>query len=244
MPDLKSILYKQFDTEGIKVKAMFKMSLSFDIERNTSISKPSNTFIPINRFNISDGDYKQIIVEYINDTTSINIESVDNLDKYPSINGLPFLLKLNDLSEGDMAFYLAFGKIPGSITIREEHSIESLGNIEEINGDLGLISTSIKSLGKLRKVTGSFWIAQSTPSNLTDLGNLETVEKDLSLKGSPIRTLNKLRSVGGTLNLRKTDILSLGDLEFVGNHIYLPKTKKNVFDLSKLKISGKVKYFN
>jgi hypothetical protein len=154
-------------------------------------------------------------------------------------------LKLEDNLNNQITFSLAFGKIPGSVTIRQGHKIKSLGNIEEINGDLALIGTALKSLGKLKTITGSLWIAQFEPyTNLIDLENLEIVGKDLYLKGSPIQSLNKLKKVGGTLNLRKTDIQTLGDLEYVGNHIYLPKSKKNMFDFSKITIHGKVKYFN
>ena len=245
MNNLKKLIYEHFDRHGITGKFMAKIRLSFASNEENYSQSYKKVFIPqLNQFTLSEKEINQVIIDYIFDTTSYDIKSVNNLDKFSSINGLPFLLCLNEASE-EKTFSLAFGKIPGSVTIRSNHNIESLGNIEEINGDLGLIGSSIGSLGKLKKVSGSFWIAQFSPyTNITDLNELEYVGGDLYLKNSPIRDLKNLKKVGGTLNLRSTRIESLGLLNSVRKNIYLPKELKDKFNLSDIFIGGKVKYFS
>ena len=242
---LKQILYRTFDEEGIRVKQMSKMTISFNTDNHKFRSNEQGTYIPINTtFNLSDEDYCQIVIDYIYDTTSVNIKSFNNLDQFISIDNLPFLLKLNEYDYENTIFSLAFGKIPGSFTIRKEHKIQSLGNIVEINGTLGITGASLKSFGKLKKVSGSLWISYAEPETiLTDLNDIEEIGGSLLLRYYPIRDLNKLKSVGGILNLRSTNIESLGALKFVGGHLYLPKSKEGLFDLSKIEIIGKVKYF-
>ena len=240
--DTRALIYNHFDKNGIRVKSLAQISISFDGEVKQDFKAITVPLEPY--FGLTELQFSQVIVDYIYDTTNINIESIENLDKYPTLNGLPFLLKLYNASSNDHFYSLAFGHVSGSITIRNESDVTSLGNIEKIDGDLGFIESNISSLGKLRKVTGSFWIAQRSPyTNLADLGLLESVGKDLNLKSSKIKDLKLLETVGGTLNLRKTNIDSLGKLRYVGNHIYLPATHKSKFNLSNIEIKGKVKYF-
>jgi len=100
-------------------------------------------------------------------------------------------------------------------------------------------------LGNLRKVNGSFWIAQFHPfTNLETLGHLEIVGKDLYLKSSPVRDLSNLQKVGGTLNLRSTQIESFGNLSYIGGCLYLPNSKKEQFDLTSIKINGSIRYYS
>jgi len=240
--DTKTLIYNYLDKNGIRVRSFAKISISYDRGVKQDFK---NVIVPLEpHFGLSESDFSQVIVDYIYETTNINIESIENLDKYPTLNGLPFLLKLYDDTSNNYFYSLAFGHISGSITIRSDYDISSLGNIEKIDGDLGFIESNISSLGKLQKVTGSLWIAQRSPfTNLLDLGLLESVGGDLNIKSSQIKDLRLLETVGGTLNLRKTNIDSLGKLRYVGNHLYLPTAYKGKFDLSNIDIKGKVKYF-
>jgi hypothetical protein len=53
-------------------------------------------------------------------------------------------------------------------------------------------------------------------------GNLPyTIDGDLDLRYSEIKSLGNLLSVGGFLNLHETDIESLGNLRSVGGSLYL-----------------------
>lgn len=248
MEKLKHIIYRTFDKEGIKVKSISKINLTFDIETKESNTNSYQSYLPYepqrDYFNLNNDEFIDMIIDYIYDTTSVRIAKIEDLEKYPSLNNLPFILKLNEYDNDAVIFSLAFGRIPGSLTIRKEHNILSLGNIEEIVGTLGLSNTSISSLGKLKKVGGSFWISyHNQNARLFDLNDVEEVGGSLLLRGFPIRTLSKLKKVGGILNLRGTKIDDLGDLEFVGEHLYLPKSKRNFFNFEKIYIGGKVKYF-
>lgn len=242
--DIKDKIYKQFDAEGIKGEKMSFIRLSIDLEGTTS-NESSNVFIPAyNYYNLSAQQINDLIIDYIYDTTSYRIESIQDLKKLKNINGVPFILELSDCDPVHITYSLARRHIPGTVTIKDRRII-SLGNIEEIDGDLALIGSSIESLGNLRRISGSLWVAQFPPySNLKDLGNLEYVGKDLYLKGSPILSLSKLKKVGRTLNLRKTLIESLGDLTYVGHCFYLPKFRKNYFDLTNIQIKGSVRYYS
>ena len=220
----------------------------FNIEAKETKSKSELSYLPFqpqrDKFNLTDNEFFDAIIDYIYDTTSVRIEKVEDLDKHPSINNLPFILKLNEGSNDYIIFALAFGKIPGSLTINDEYKILSLGNIEEIDGSLGLSNSSISSFGKLKKINGSLWISYHNPnSNLFDLNEIEEIGGSLLLRAYPIRSLSKLKKVGGVLNLRGTNIEDLGSLEFVGKHLYLPKSKRDYFDLDSIYIGGKVKYF-
>ena len=68
----------------------------------------------------------------------------------------------------------------GSLSLRDIH-IESLGNLETIDGGLDLVGTLIKSLD-----------------------NLKSVGDYLYLEGTKILSLGKLQSVGGYLDISKT----------------------------------------
>jgi hypothetical protein len=248
MEKQKNSIYKTFDEEGIKLKSMSKFSLTFDIEKNETSTNSCRIYLPYepqrDQFNLNNEEFIDMVFDYIYDTTSVRIENIEDLEKHFSINNLPFILKLNEYDNDAVIFALAFKKIPGSLTIRKEHNILSLGNIEEIDGTLGLSNTSISSFGKLKKVSGSFWISYHNQNvSLFDLNEVEEVGGSLLLRGFQIKTLSKLKKVGGVLNLRGTNIEDLGALEFVGEHLYLPKSKRNFFNFDKIYIGGKVKYF-
>lgn len=248
MRDLQKDIYRTFDQEGIKLKPITKFQVSADLEGDEQTINSYSSYSPFqpqrDQFNLTDQQFVEWAIQYIYDTTSVRIDFLEDLDKYPSINNLPFILKLNEYNDELIIFVLAFGTIPGSITIRKEDDIRSLGNIEIVEGTLGLSHTSISSLGKLRKVKGSFWISYlHQSSDLYDLNELEEVSGSLLLRGLAIRSLSKLKTVGGILNLRGTSIEDLGALNFVGEHLYLPKSKRDHFDFTNIYIGGKVKYF-
>jgi hypothetical protein len=242
--DLKSRLYQQFDQEGIKGKRRSVINLSIEVENNFESDESPDVFIPSTEYyNLSKDELEDFIISYVYDTTSYQLNSVQELKKLRNINGVPFILELNSGNSEQITYTLAQRQIRGSVTIKGS-KIVSLGNIEEIDGDLALIGSSIETLGKLKRVTGSLWIAQFHPfTNLKDLTELEYVGKDLYLKGSPVKTLSNISKVGRTLNLRNTQIESLGKLSFVGHCLYLPKSRKDLFDLSNIHVNGNVRYY-
>ena len=97
MSELKEALYNYFDKFGIDGKYRSLLKISFDTTEDTSLEEESRVFIPqIELFNITQDNLNETILDYIRDTTSIEISSVNFLHKYPSIDGLPFLLRLNE----------------------------------------------------------------------------------------------------------------------------------------------------
>ena len=65
----------------------------------------------------------------------------------------------------------------------EDSTIESLGNLTSVDGDLALSYTPIKSLGNVVSVGGSLFL---TSSSIESLGNLISVGGDLYLEDTPI----------------------------------------------------------
>jgi len=94
--DFKIELYRQFDNEGIKGKRKFLMRFSFRLEE-TLIDESQNTFSPSSDYyGISTEELSDIIIDYVYDTTSLKIESIQDLKKLQSIDGAPFFLELTD----------------------------------------------------------------------------------------------------------------------------------------------------
>ena len=241
---MNEVIDKYFDENGLKVKSERIITLFQNFE---TIHKNEFVYTPINYpFDISPEDISCLFVEYVYDTTGVNIEALKNIDRYFSLNQMPFIVKAYNSNDNFHYISLAFGKINGGFKIDAIQNILSLGNIQEINGDLVLSSTEINTLGKLNKVSGSFWISQTNGpyTNLKSLENLEYVGCDLNIKQSPIKNLGKLKYVGGNLNLRRTCIKSIDGIEEVGGNLLVNKHLKGSIDLSFTKIHGKVKYYN
>ena len=241
--------YRVFDKEGIKLKETTKINVTFDLDASEADAHSTKTYLPSelqrDSLNFTDLEFIDAVISYMYDTTSVAITKLEDLERFPSLNDLPFLLKINEYDNDITVFALAFGRIPGSLIIRKEDRIFSLGNIVEIDGTLGLSNTSITSFGKLKKVNGSLWISYHDPkANLSDLNEIEEIGGSLLLRGFGIKLLSNLKKVGGVLNLRGTEIEDLGKLEFVGEHLYLPKAKQLYFNLDKIYIGGKVKFFS
>ena len=93
--------------------------------------------------------------------------------------------------------------IRGDLDLRGVY-IESLGNLERVEGNLVLFRSSIKSLGNLKYVGG--YLKLHGASHIQSLGNLEYVEGDLVLFRSSIESLGNLEYVGGNLDLRLTPL--------------------------------------
>ena len=135
-------------------------------------------------------------------------------------------------------------RIDLDIIIRDEF-INSLGNVVEINGFLGISDANIQSLGNLKVVRKDFWISSYyILSKLTSLNKLEFVGGDINLRYSNIIDLGNLKRVEGKLSLRDTEIENLGNLEFVGGDLFLPKRLEKKIDLSKINVKGEVRFWN
>ncbi len=108
-----------------------------------------------------------------------------------------------------------------------------------INGDLILKRSSIESLGKLKEVNGELdlWNCK----NLVDLGDLERVVGTITAEETNITSLGKLKIVRGNVFLINcVNLTSLGNLQIVYGYLNLYGCK-NLKDFGKLKaVIGKI----
>ncbi len=241
--ELKSKIYHYIDSYGFKGRMGrdFISSISIDGENITVDYEPKLKFIPDLPFDIEENDQLQLICDYVYDLTNIKIE-LNNITEHINLNGFPFIVPINEFKS--LAYSVAFKKIPGSLFIRGEYGIKSLGNIEEIHGDLGFSDCELENLGNLKIVKGNVWTGQTAIhfTKLKNLNPLEIIEGDCNLKMTPIVSLGSLKKIFGNLNIRNTCIESLGDLEYVGGNILTSKYLN--LDFSKVQIDGKIKYYN
>ena len=148
------------------------------------------------------------------------------------------------ISESDIILKLKTSKIFESDLIIRGQSIKDIGEIEVINGTLGINNSVIENLGKLIEIKRDFWISANTEySRLVSLDNLEIVGGDLNLRYSNIKDLGNLKRVGGKLNLRDTLVSNLGKLNFVGGDLFLPNRFKDSEDIKSIRIEGVLKFW-
>ena len=104
--------------------------------------------------------------------------------------------------------------------VRIKDPIISLGNLKKVYGHLSIDSKFINDLGELNYVKTDFWYHEKT---LKILCNLIKIGGSMNLRYSNIESLGELQRVGGDLSLRDTKIQDLGKLNYVGGNLYLPK---------------------
>lgn len=247
--ELVQKIFKYFDENGIAGEHLGAISIEINLDKDSSKPyKTSQIFKPnLSQFGLNEEDTEQVIIDYIFFTTNIKISSVNELIGMRNIGDKPFVLLLNEHQPTKIKYCLAFGRIPGSFIVRDTDRIKTLGNIEEIVGDLGFSDSNLEDLGKLRRIEGSFWIAQGGKGIFTQLKSLQELEfvgGDVNIKNSNIDNLGKLKHVGGNLNIRQTFVNKFDNLEFVGGNLLLPKELKGSIDMSKFKVLGKIKFFN
>jgi hypothetical protein len=246
---LRSRVYSFIDNNGIPCSHYRVINININTDQGTSgyEASPTKLLPDLSQFSLTKEETEELIINYVYQTTQIRIGSVNDLLKMRSLHGKPFFLLLNEHDRSNIKYCLAFKRIPGSVIFRDADGIETLGNIEEIDGDLGFSDSAIKDLGKLRRVSGNIWIAQTGKGMFTKLKSLQMLEHvggNLNIKNSPIENLGDLKYVGGNLNLRETFVESLGKVELIGGNLLLPEELRGIIDLSKSRIVGKVKYFN
>jgi hypothetical protein len=103
--------------------------------------------------------------------------------------------------------------------LRERKDISDLGNLVRVVGYLNLSWSSIESLGELEFVSGNLglWYCQ----NIKTLGKLKKVDNYLGLEYSSIESLGELEFVGRELHISGTKIppSELNNVNVVGRII-------------------------
>ena len=254
--ELKHKIYKYIDKNGIPIRRIASISFTYKpniydenyltdtLEHN--LNNPQFSAVPELPFDISETEMIQIVKEYIFDTTGIRINQIGQLLSNPSLNGNPFLLVLNEHS-GRQKVTLARKVIPGSLIIRDKYGnygFDSLGKIEVIRGDFGISDAPIKNLGNLRKIYKDFWITSyENELQIQSLFPLKEVGGNVSIKEQNLKSLGSLEIVKGNLTIRQSNISDLGDLKFVGGNLLLRKYAFENYNLSKIEVKGKIKFF-
>jgi len=240
-------IYHVFDKHGIPLKKNAIFSTNTDDLDFSKQQLSAEVLIQpdLSQFQIFEDEAEIIICRYVKETVGLVIQSFSELLGMRFQNERPFFVLLNEY-DTTPRLALASGTLDGSVSFRKDDKVTSLGNIEEILGDLGFSESGISSLGQLKKVHGSLWVAQSgipMYTNLTSLGKLEYVGKDLTIKNSPINDLGALIYVGGNLNLRSTKISRLNENMFIGGNLFLSSNLKGNIDLSLVTIKESTRYY-
>lgn len=174
------------------------------------------------------------------------MDDVGQIATNPTYKGVPFLLILNEHG-GTKKVSLARKTIPGSLIIRPDYNnvgIKSLGNIERINGDLGICDAPIQDLGKLTKVKGDLWFTRyDNHLRLESLKPVVEIGGNLVLNDDKITSLDTIESVKGNLNLRKSSIKDLGALKYIGGNFLGRRKVFQDFDFSNIEILGKIRLY-
>lgn len=133
--------------------------------------------------------------------------------------------------------------IKGDLDLRNS-SIESLGNLKKISGDLNLrYCQFLKDLGELKEIGGIFDIENSS---LKSLGKLKHLEYGLIANASSLESFGNLKTIKGNVYLEANRVIeSLGNLNEVEGNLFLSfcSNLKDLGRLQKVK-SGKVIYLN
>lgn len=254
----KESINKFIDSYGIPFRKMSSFGINLNDEMKLKKDKFPKQFIKIDLpFKIDDESKNQMVIDYIYDLTNIKVNDVNDLLSMRALFNKPFLLVLNEHSSSP-SLYIAFKRIPGSVIIRGDNymkdngnEIKTLGNIEYINGDLGLSNTELEDLGNLKIITGDFWMSATddfisqNKFKITSLNPLEKVNGSVTIIGNSITSLGSINYVGNNLNLRKSNVIDLGNLEFVGGNLIVSKNNIKYYDFTKVKVVGKIRsYFD
>jgi hypothetical protein len=94
--------------------------------------------------------------------------------------------------------------IMGNVNLIDREDISDLGNLVGVEGYLNLSWSSIESLGDLQFVNGNLTLHLC--KNIKTLGKLKKVEGCLSLSYSSIQSLGDLEFVGDNLYISGTNI--------------------------------------
>jgi hypothetical protein len=140
-------------------------------------------------------------------------QDISDLGNLVGVEGDLWLNRSSVESLGELEF------VDGELNLIKCSNIKTLGKLKKVDGDLRLGKSSIQVLGNLKKVDGNLWLNNSS---IESLSNLEEVGRFFSLYNCKnIKTLGKLKRVGFSLDLGLSSIESLGELEYVGKNLVL-----------------------
>ena len=203
-------------------------------------------------FQLTSSEQENIAINWVKETTGYAVEEFKTLFELPVLNDKPFLLQVE---RGTDIWYLVLATqcIDGDLIVRkkfhyyhgfiQENFIKTFGQISKITGTVG-IDGKMSDFGNLTEVGGNLWFSNHVYQDyLNSISPLKRVKGDLNLKNTHA-SLSTLEEVGGNLNLRKTTCFDISSLKSVGGNVLISRSQMNNFDFSKVKIGGKIRYFN
>ena len=124
-------------------------------------------------------------------------------------------------------------------TVHFKNLIE-IGELEYIDCDFSFFG-NLKSLNNLKYVGGELRFG----APLKSLGVLKEIKGDLRPTTNDLEDLGYLSKVGGTVDLRgMINIIDLSSLKEIGGNLNLVKSLIDQYDLSKVKVNGRIIYWN
>lgn len=252
----KDHIYKYFDTEGIPFSKM--MSLNFCVNETTGgviNTSESKLFIKIKTpFDFLEEEINQIVIDYIKDTTGIDIVSVNHLPKYLSVNGKPFLVELQPDLKNHLyhRYILPWRNIMGDVFFRGDkgYDYKELSGIKNIDGDLSIYNSKLESLGVLENIKGNFIFSVSRDQQLNEgtklktLTPLKNVGGNLIIRGGSITSLGSLNYVQGNVSLRYSQVKDVGDLKYVGGNLLISRYNLDYMNIKDITVKGKIRIYN
>ena len=143
-------------------------------------------------------------------------------------------------TQTEQRFFFRYKKWFGHLQFREWNNVDSLGELEEIDGIFDIrYSPKPSSLGKLKRISES---ANFIGTNIECLSPLEYVGYSLSLGSSKVRSLGTLEYIGEDLRASDSMLEDLGNLKHVGKNAFL--SGAGISTLSKLEHVGTCLYAN
>ncbi len=122
----------------------------------------------------------------------------------------------------------------GNVKFDNDCQLESLENLEYVNGFLLLEKSKIKELKSLQYIGGGAYFENS---EIEDLGSLKIIEGDCLLSDTKnLKSLKNVEYIGGDLFIDESHVLDLGNLKYIGGDLFIDGS--HVLDLGNLKYVG------
>jgi len=227
--ELDNLIKKQVNINELKNwKLKF---ISGDVECSDIITDLGNIEIIGKSLRLSPKFENLNKLKYIGDELEFNGSNVESLKNLESIgSGLMLNGKIKDLGKLKKIGFLNINTIDDSF---------SLGNLEEIVGDLNIFNDIIDfDFGNLKTIGGSF---NASNSKITDLKNLQSVGNDFIISGSKIKNFQNLKTIGGDADFSNNFSSSTQNIESILGSIKLLNSR--IMDFPKLNKIGGELYF-
>ena len=249
-------IYNYIDSKGIPISVLSSFGININIEENPNNETYLQKGVIIKRksngrklkfnlpFDLTQTEQENIVLNYLKDTTGYIFDNPHSLLDFPSLNGFPFILLLNEHNYDNRKISLGTSIIPGSLITRTKYhnyGFRTLGKVEKVKGTLG-IDSEMDDLGNLKRVDRDLWFSQSVNHVMKTFTNLKTIGGNLNLKNTKV-SLGSLESVRGNVNLRKSMVRDLGSLKFVGGNLFYSKVNEPFYDFTNIEIKGRIRGF-